>query len=102
VPGPQVVDGSRDRRRAVGDVEKGDLRALCLALCVCVLADADQMGPLDWVEVGRVAAQEQLTGDPRSCRVRQVEGVERIGLPERHHITGWARETHRVDLLTLA
>ena len=74
--------------RRVGDVEERDLGALGPALGVGLLADADQPALAGRLQVRRVPGDLQLAGDRGRGRVGQVERVERVGLPERHHVAG--------------
>src|SRR4029079_2330892 len=71
-------------------------------LGVGLLADPDQPAVSERVQVRRVAGDLQLAGDLRGPGITQVDGVERIGLPERHHVTGALDEADTVDPFPLA
>ena len=86
-------------RTEVGHVEERELRALRLSLFVRVLAQAEQQVVPYRVEVGREPEQLQLTSDRGLFRIRQVERVERVDLPERDHVALLAEEAHGEDPL---
>ena len=83
------------RRGQVRDVEQRRLDRGALA------ADAEQLVLADRVQVGGVARDLQLAGDPRRGRVGEIERVQRVGLAERDDVAALAHEAHAVDPLAL-
>ena len=66
------------------------------------LADADQRGVVDRVEVAREPGDLQRAAHRRPRRVGQVERVERVGLAEGHDVAAGAQEPHGEDALAPA
>jgi len=87
------------RSRRVGDVEQGHLQAAGGARPVGGLTEAEQQAVAGRVQVGGVAEQLELAGHPRPLRPGQVERVERVGLPEGHHVADRPDEADGVDPL---
>ena len=90
------------RLREIRNVEQRELRAEGLAPLGGVLADAQQQVAAHGVEVGRVAADLQLSAHPRGSRVGEVHGVEGIDLAEGHDVADVVDEAHGIDALALA
>ena len=90
------------RLRNIRNVEQRELRAEGLAPLGGVLAHAQQQVAAHGVEVGRVAADLQLSAHPRVARVGEVHGVEGIDLAEGHDVADVVDEAHGIDALALA
>ena len=71
-----------------------------LPFAVGVLAQSEQQAVADRVQVGREAGDLQLAQDLRGAR--EVQEVERVGLPEGHDGRDVAEVAHRLDLLGAA
>src|SRR5205823_2907369 len=71
-------------------------------LLVHVLADPEQQVLADRVQVRRVAGELQLPEHAWMLGIGEVDGVERVDLPERDHVARVADEPDRIDALTLA
>ena len=89
------------RRRRSGDVEQRDLRAATARRRAGVLADSEQQAVADRMQVGGVALD--LSSPARAARPgREIDRVQRVDLPEGHHVAACVDEAHGVDALALA
>ena len=69
---------------------------------VGLLADAEHQVLADRMQVRGVARDLELAEHPRLRRVGEVDGVQRVDLPEGDDVARVADEAHRVDALALA
>ena len=87
------------RPAPVADVEHGCLRTQDASVGGGVGAEAQEPVVADGVQVGGEARDLQLAQSPRAGGVGEVDRVERVGLPERHHDGQVVEPAHRLDLL---
>ena len=102
---PPRRSSARSSSAAAGRAGAGSRRrtarasAIDAAVCVGVLAEAEQEVVADRMEVGGVALDLELAEHRRLPRIGEVERVERVDLLERDEVCDVAGEPHRVDAL---
>ena len=92
------VGGGPFRVGRIADIEDRELQAEHAAGgWIDVAADAQEVGGIERVQVGRESRHLQLADDPRLRRIGQIDDKQRIDLPERAHVAPVTDEADRVD-----
>ena len=94
--GERLLRGRRVRH--VEDLEEHAVEVGEVTVVHGVVADREQMGVVEHVQVRREPRDLQLSRDARRRGVGEIEGVERVGLLERHHEGAVTVEAHGADV----
>ena len=85
------------RFRQVTDVKQRDLGSEPLSDVRRVLSYSQQKGVCDWVKIRGVAHDFEFSEHFRRLRLRQIDGVQRVGLAERYDRRYVAKKTDRIN-----